>query len=42
MPERLGKLHLDKKAVLHVSTTKEDIVVVIKSVVIGISRIANT
>ena len=42
MPERQGKLHLDKKAVLRVSTTKEDIIVVIESMVIGISRLAHT
>ena len=42
MPERQGKVHVEKKIVLRVSTTKEEIVVTIESVIIGIFHIANT
>ena len=41
-PERQGKVHLEKKIVFRVSTTKREIVVTIESVILGISRIANT
>ena len=40
MPEGQETVHLEKKIVLRVSFTKEEIVVTIESVVIGISRIA--
>ena len=42
MPERQGKGHLEQKIVQRDSTTKEEIVVMIESVIIGIARIANT
>ena len=41
-PERQGQVHLEKNIVLRASNTKEEIVVMVESVVIGITRIANT
>ena len=41
-PEGQGKVHLEKMIVLRVSTTKEEIVVMIESVIICISRSAKT
>ena len=42
MPERQGPVFLEKKIVLRVATTKEEIVAMIESVIIGISRIVHT
>ena len=40
-PERQGEVHQEEKNVLRVSSTTEDIVVMIESVITGITRIAN-
>ena len=41
IPERQGEVQQEKKIVLRVSTTTEDIVVMIESVIMSIPRIAN-
>ena len=42
IPRRQGEVHPEKKLVLRVSTTKEEIAVMFGRVIIGIHRIANT
>ena len=39
---KTGKVHLENKISHRVSTTKEEIVVMIENVIVGIPRIANT
>ena len=42
IPERQGEVHLEKKIVFRVSTTEEEIVVMIERVIIRIPRLVNT